>query len=110
MATWPTTIPITRENYTEEPADRVVRSNMDVGPQKVRRRSSVAIRPVSLKLFLTDAQLTTFDTFFLANDSLVFDFTNPRTSAAERARFTSRPSYNLNEKMWDVQVKIELLP
>lgn len=110
MTTWPTEILVSRENYTETPPDRVIRSNMDVGPQKIRRRSSSAVRPVSLRLFLTDAQLEIFDEFYNDNDSLVFDFTDPRTEAVKRARFASPPTYGLNEKMWDVSVKLEYLP
>lgn len=110
MTIWPSTVPVTRDNYTDTPPDRAVRSNMDIGPQKVRRRSSSAIRPISLRLFLTDAQLTTLDAFYDANDVLVFDFVDPRTSVTKRARFTAPPTYGLNETMWDVAVKLEYLP
>lgn len=110
MATWPSTIKVTRDNYTETPPDRTIRSNMDVGPQKIRRRSTTAVRIVSLRLFLTQAQLTTLDDFYDANDALVFDFPDPRTGTTKRARFTMPPTYGLNETMWDVSVKLEYLP
>ncbi len=110
MATWPSTIHVTRDNYKETSPDRVTRSNMDVGPQKVRRRSSAAVRPVSLSLFLTDAELEIIEDFFDENDALVFDFTDPRTGDAKRARFTSPITAQRRETMWDVSVSLEYLP
>lgn len=110
MATWPTSLVITRDGYTETTPKRIVRSNMETGPDKIRRRSSAQVREISLKLFLTDAQLQTFDDFFDANDALAFDFTDPRTGDAKRARFTDAPSYSLKDTMWDVTVKLEYLP
>lgn len=110
MATWPSTIKVTRENYTETPPDRVVKSSMDIGPQKIRKRSSSAPRTVSLRLFLTDALLETLDDFFTENEALVFTFTDPRTNTSKRARFTAPPTYGLNETMWDVSIKMEYLP
>lgn len=110
MATWPTSIPITRENFREAPPDRVIRSDMDVGPAKVRRRSTVAVRPVSISLFLTDEQLDTFDEFYLENDAISFTFIHPRTGATESARFTSVPDYVLDETMYRVTVNLEILP
>jgi hypothetical protein len=110
MATWPSSLVITRDGYGETPPDRAVRSNMDVGPQKVRRRSSSAVRQVSFKLFLTDDEIEDLDDFYSDNDVLVFDFTDPRTGDAKRARFTDAPNYDLNETMYNVMVKLEYLP
>lgn len=110
MASWPTEIKITRNSYSETPPDRVVRSNMDVGPAKVRRRSSANVRNIGLKLFLTEEQLDILDAFYLDNDAAVFDFPNPRTGDSDRARFTGAPSYDLNETMFDVSVRLEILP
>ena len=61
MSTWPATIPLLKEGYKESPPDRVLRSNMGVGPAKLRRRSSSAVRNVSIKLFLTDEQIGQMD-------------------------------------------------
>lgn len=110
MAVWPSDLPLLRDGFTESPVDRVIRSNMEIGPAKIRRRSTNAIRPASVKMFLTDAQLTTFDTFFNTNDALAFTFTNPRTSVAETARFVNTPSYVLDDTMWRVTVNLELMP
>lgn len=110
MATWPATVPVLRENYKETPPDRAIRSKMDVGPDKIRRRSTAAVREVQLRLMLNDDQLEDFDEFFDENETLAFDFTDPRTDAAKRARFASRPVYDLNQTMWAVSVNLEYLP
>ncbi len=110
MTTWPSTIKVSRNNYTETSPDRVIRSNMDTGPQKLRRRSSSAVRPISLRLFLTSELVETLDDFYDLNDVLVFDFIDPRTSVTKRARFTDKPTYTANETMWNVAVKLEYLP
>lgn len=110
MATWPTTLLVNRRNYTEEPPDRVLRTSMEAGVDKLRRRTTNAVRRVKFKLFLTDALVETLDAFYLANDSLQFDFTDPRTDDAVKARFVTNPKYAYSETMWDVDVELEILP
>lgn len=109
MAVFPD-LPINLNGYNETSPDRVIRSSMEVGPQKIRRRSSSAVRKVSMTMTLTDDQYETFDAFFDANDALAFDFTDPRTSAAKRARFASVPKADRDEMMWNVSFDLEYLP
>ena len=110
MAQWPAELVITREGYMETPPNRIIRSDMDVGPAKIRRRSSSAVRPVTLKLFLTDDQLDVLDQFYEDNDALAFDFVIPRNGETVRARFTDAPPYEVNELNWNVVVQLEILP
>ena len=110
MATWPSTFVIKREGYKETPPDRVIRSRMGVGPDKIRRRSSSAVRKENFTLSLTDALLVTFDAFYLANDSIAFTFPDPRTETNVQARFVSPPSYVLKETIWNVGIQLEILP
>jgi hypothetical protein len=110
MAVWPATVPVSKDSYKESPPNRAVRSSMDVGPDKVRKRSTAAVREVEIRMMLTDDELEDFDEFFDENETLVFDFTDPRTDTEKRARFASRPTYDLNQTMWSVSVKLEYLP
>ena len=110
MADWPSDIKIGRENYKETPPNRVSRSNMSVGPDKIRRRSTAAVRPLSISMTLTGDQVDILDTFYLENDSLSFNFTHPRTETVEKARFVSAPQYKLRETIYDVSVELEILP
>ena len=109
METWPSTFLIARDGYDETPPDRVLRSKMDVGPDKTRRRSSNAVRPLKLSLTLTDALLVTFDAFYLANDAIAFTFPDPRTATNVQARFVSPPKYAYDETLWKVAVELEIL-
>lgn len=97
-------------NYKETPAKNVMRSTMQVGPEKVRRSTTANVRKVTFSMMLTKEVLQSFDEFYKSNDASVFDFVNPRTGATERARFADVPQYSLNETMWDVAVELELLP
>lgn len=111
MVDWPSELIITKEGFKESPPQRQLRSKMDVGPDKIRRRSSSAIRPVSLQMILDDAQLATFDAFYLSNDATFFNFVHPRTGSTVTARFTDdQPSYEPNETLWNVSVRLEILP
>jgi len=110
MATWSSTFIFKRTGYKESPPERVIRSKMDVGPDKVRRRSSAAVRNLSVVLSLTDALLATFDAFYLANDAIAFTFPDPRTATNVQARFVSPPKYVYEETIWNVSVELEILP
>ena len=109
MATWPSQIKITRKNYKESPPNRVIKTEMETGIAKKRRRTSKAKRPLELMLFLNDDDLEVFDTFYLDNDALRFDFTDPRTDEVVKARFESPPEYTARETMWDISVSLEIV-
>ena len=110
MATWPSEIKINKTGFKYGTPDRVLRSKMDVGPGKQRRRSSNAVRPCSFSLFLNDEQLEIFDTFYLENDAFVFDFPDPVKNSLVRARFVEAPQYDRDEEFWRFSVKLEILP
>lgn len=110
MAVWPSTLTITREGYSETPPDRVISTQMDSGVNKTRRRFSNSTREVNFTLFIDDDQLDVLDAFYLANDALTFDFTDPRTNTTHKARFLSPPQYSLRETYWSVSIELELLP
>lgn len=109
MAVWPSSIVIGREGYKETPPDRVVRNKMDIGPDKIRKRTSYGVRKLSLNLTLTTALLATFNDFYLANDSVSFTFPDPRTGSNVTARFLSTPEYNLDQTIWKVSLELEIL-
>lgn len=110
MAVWPVSLTITKDNFSEEPPDRVLRTGMDKGPDKLRRRTTANIRPVTISLFLDDTGVDTLDDFYLANDVERFDFEHPRTGDTVEARFVEPPKYTIDETMWRVTVRLEILP
>ena len=84
MATWPASLPQTFPIGTKEKhQEGRVRSSVDYGPAKLRRRFSAVVKTYRIpaeRFLLTDAQKTTYETFFnstLSGGTLDFDWTNP---------------------------------
>ena len=112
---WPATLPKPlSDSYGETAPDGTIRTNMDSGPAKMRRRYTAAPRMFALVMHLTSDQYDDFDEFFVTTSrmgSLRFDFTHPRTGDACEARFVGAPTYgNPLGTECDVSFKIEVLP
>src|ERR1700735_4998507 len=79
--TWPTTLPqyLLKRGYQTSMPNVLLRTQMDAGPPKVRRRFSAAITPVKGKEVMSGDQLEDLRNFFL-NDlmggALVFQWTD----------------------------------
>ena len=119
MATWPTTLPQCplNQGYKENIGSLIIRSGMDAGPAKMRRRGN---RPqtMSLKFSMNQTQIDTLDTFI--NDTIKavgrFDFTHPRKGSLVSVRFIPGQSGELytidyvNYDIWFVSMDFEVLP
>jgi len=65
MASWPGTLPNPlASGYSLAPMDQTIRTDMEVGSARVRRRSAQRVDTVSLSWRLTDAQLATYRAWF----------------------------------------------
>ena len=65
MATWPTTLPLPlRAGYNLSPGDQTIRTEMEIGVPRVRRRTTARNDRVSVAWSLTDAQLNTLRDWF----------------------------------------------
>jgi len=116
MPTWPATLPprLLVDNYQEQPPDTVLRTEMDVGPPKLRRRTTAGLRPVIGRLYCTKAQIAALDTFYVttcASGSLAFDWTHPRTGLSASYLFRKPPIWRAEhgDGYW-VDLQLELLP
>ncbi|EWY36780.1 hypothetical protein N825_25435 [Skermanella stibiiresistens SB22] len=115
VATWPAYLPAfpLREGYGEQLGRNVIRSAMDSGPAKLRRRGSAAPDPVALVLLLTTEQVTTFETFFratLKDGTERFAWTDPRQGVAREYRFTAdAPDIKPSGVKWKLTAKLERL-
>jgi hypothetical protein len=120
IATWPTAnnFPqVPQKGFTESIGVNVIRSNMDSGPPKQRRRGS---RPntMDLSFIMTTAQTTTLETFIKNTLQGVkrFSFTHPRTSATVEARIVPQSEGEffrlqyLAPGYWQTSLKFEILP
>ena len=88
---------------------------MDVGPAKVRRRSTAGARPVKGKIRVTKEQLETFETFYnndLASGSLRFQWTKPTDDqTAVEMRFTEEYGQSTSDGInFDISMSLEILP
>ncbi len=115
MAVWPTSLPAPALNSLQEsPPDNVIRSNMDKGPAKLRRRTTANIRPISFAMVLTAAEVVILDSFYTDDTfsgSEEFDYNHPRTGVACTARFVAPPEYSEREgAAYNVGVSLEILP
>lgn len=94
---WPTALQelVNENGFAENFGETVLRSDMDVGPAKYRRRTTRPINTLSITINLTVSQYTTFKTFFntTTNGGVTpFTFAHPITGTATDFRFTKPPS------------------
>lgn len=103
--------------YTENIGVNIIRTPMELGPAKQRRRGSKPTT-MSINYVFTDAQLTTFNTFVLDTIKGVarFNYTHPRTGAAIEVRLVPSSDGSLfscskeGDDVWSVAFEIEVLP
>lgn len=117
VPSWPTTLPqqLFVNGYRQSFAETTIKSEMDAGPAKVRRRFTAGVEPVSGTMLLTETQLGYLRTFFvdtLLGGSLRFSWTKPPAhTAACEMRFTESPSWTAVEpEVYEVSLSLEILP
>ena len=117
MPAWPASLPqlVAVEGYEESPPETALRTEMEAGPAKLRRRFTAGVRPLSVLLDLDAAQVETLDGFFvtdLAGGSLRFDWVHPRTQATVELRFLRPPVYRPlgSDAAWRAALHLEILP
>ncbi len=116
-AVWPAGLPqyVLASGYTEAAPNNTIRTEMAVGPAKVRRRSTAAVRTISCQLRLTYAQRAVLDGFYLtdtASGSVPFNWVHPATRAAVTMRFVEPPSLAADAagRHFIASLKLEILP
>ena len=115
MPTWPATLPqlVLRDGFSETTLDVVIRTPVEAGPAKLRRRISTNVRTINCNVILTTAQVAIFDSFYvtdLEGGALSFTWTSQRTGAAATLRFTGVPKYVTEGLDWMVNLPLEILP
>lgn len=117
MPAWPTELYdcILKGSLKERAANNTIRTNMDVGPAKIRRRTTANVRPLSFVLKLKSPQVDVLLDFYkddLYSGSIEFDFVHPRTSEACTCRFTGEPPEYQDQEavLYDMPISLEILP
>lgn len=110
---WPDTLPQAwlQEGYQETLPEVMIRSEMDAGPAKVRRRFTAQVAPIKSKMVLTAAQKGYLETFFnttTAGGSLSFTFPH---DGSDILRFTKSPTFSFKGGLtWTADFDLEKLP
>lgn len=117
MIVWPASLPqrVLAQGYAETFPKTAVRTQMDAGPDKVRRRFTAAVRDFEVSLRLTPAQAATLESFFdstTAGGALAFDWTHPRTGDAVSFRFKGAPRLTAvaRGQRYQAALSLEILP
>jgi hypothetical protein len=64
MATWPTTLPSPTSGFSIAPVDQTIRTDMEVGSARVRRRTSARNDMMTTTWLMTNDQVAIFRTWF----------------------------------------------
>lgn len=91
MFIWPAELPQApqRDGYSDTAPDQLLRSEMESGPVKVRRRGTAKPHVAACTYVFTDAEAQVFETFALdtlAGGALAFDWWHPVLGRYVRAR------------------------
>ncbi len=118
MSTWPTSLPAPNlSGYQLTPNAQTIRTDMEVGAARVRRRSHARLDKIRVSWIFTDAQMDTFRTWFeddteAAGGSAWFsiDLRIGNTGAtAQEARFVGEYQAVLQKaSIWSVSAEIEV--
>lgn len=97
IATWPSNFQqlINEQGFQIEFGETLLRSDMDIGPKKVRRRFTRPIDMYSTTINIYQSEAIAFRQFFnttLNGGATSFYFTDPFTNVVEVFRFTKPPS------------------
>lgn len=115
MPVWPVSLPKPlAAGFRETLPVTTIRTEMEQGPAKVRRRTTAAIRKMSMSFLMTKAEIETLENFFLvtvAGGAIAFDFTHPRTGSTVSCRLTRPPEYGANNgTRFQIDIEMEVLP
>lgn len=115
MAAWPVTLPTApnQDGFQESPPNNVIRTAMDVGLAKLRRRSTSAPRIITCSYDLTQTQVGYLDAFYVSTTyggTDPFTWTHPRTGSSLTVRFAAPPAYQPLEYLIRAIIQLEVAP
>lgn len=113
---WPASLPaaVLRADYEESLPELRLRTSTDIGPAKVRRRSSAGVRPVSGSMVLTKSQRDALIAFYrsdLVEGSLRFSMADTLDSSqTAEFRFVDPPKFSQTGTHYKVTLSLEIMP
>lgn len=118
--TWPASLP--QDSFISlsvRKQDGRLRTQMDAGPPKMRRRFTAVRKIVSHSMILDGTDKQTLDSFYdnnLQGGSLRFNWTDPTTDASVEMRFTEPYEAQLVSggdtagRQWRISMTLEIMP
>lgn len=114
---WPATLEnkVNSGSFTFQIGETVIRTQMDVGPNKTRRRSTKSIDTYQVSLLVKDfnefTDLYDFYDVDLNGGTLAFDFLDPLTNTTREFKFSSPPSFSsLGAGVFTASMQWETVP
>lgn len=109
---WPNGLPIPKiGGLNGQYQNAVIRTKMDAGPAKQRRRFTAVPKLFSGRLILNEEQRSLLDAFYrnsIGHGTLRFDMKNPQTGQEETFRMTEPYSEDGNDDgLWEITLKFE---
>lgn len=113
MAAWPAILPQGfLRGFTVKLRDSVLRTSMDVGPDKVRRRVTYTAADATGQIICTEAQVLALEHFYMsttANGTVRFSMKAPHHGQPRDARFLEPPEVSwLGGNVFQCTLKLEL--
>jgi hypothetical protein len=111
---WPAELPATLllEELTAKQDSNVIRTAMDAGPKKTRRRYTANTKTFTGRLLLTPSQRAVLEQFYhtaLADGVLRFNFINPQTLVPQEFRFTDDYTETAVDGLYEITLSLERL-
>lgn len=116
MAVWSASLPQTvlQQGYREQAPQNKLRTQMDAGPPKMRRRYTAGVRQIRAMSNMTTTQIADLKTFHnttLQGGALAFDWTDPVAGGTVSFRFVTEPSWEpLSGNRYRVSLDLEIMP
>ena len=93
--TWPLTLPqsFLVNGFNEDGPDNIIRSAMDTGPHKTRRRYTARVQPLTGAMLMTPAEYTIFKDFFktsLQDGALTFEMPDDVDGGTMEVKFRAK--------------------
>jgi hypothetical protein len=116
---WPVDLPqdVFVDGYDEKFPNAVLRTDMDAGPPKQRRRFTAAVKPMTVVVGLTRDQVESLESFFedtLGMGAISFDWVHPRTQADVTLRFVGGTPPEVKPEpgaaRWQATLTLEVMP
>jgi hypothetical protein len=113
---WPITLQqlLNESGFGITRGETVLRSDMDSGPAKTRRRFTKSVDSYTASIWVDETQYLTFENFYdttLNGGTLPFTFPHPITQVPTDFRFKSPPKYSpVGGGTWSVSFEWEKLP